>query len=58
MGLKALALSVMESDRGEHARKLWQAEGSAVEHKMRETERMNWTQLRPTDGKKVIFLIK
>lgn len=41
MGLKALALSVMESDRGENARKFGQAEGSAAEHKPRETERKN-----------------
>lgn len=39
MALKALALSVMESDRGESARKLWQTEGSTVEHKVRGTGR-------------------
>lgn len=60
MGLKALALSVMESDRGENARKLRQTEGARVENKVgdREIERKNWTQLRKTDWKKWIFLIK
>lgn len=58
MGLKALALSVMESDRGENARKLWQTEGSTMEHRDREIEGRNWTQWKQTEGKReVIFLI-
>lgn len=37
MGLKALVLAVMESDRGENARKLWQTEGLMVEYTVRDS---------------------
>lgn len=56
MGLKALVLAVMESERGENARKLWQTEGLTVEYTVRETAWKIWTQLRQTVKKKVIFL--
>lgn len=45
MGLKAFALSVMESDSGENARKLWKTEGLTGESDMEREIGHGWGKL-------------